>query len=101
MLMLPSSSPKIMRMKVPTCVITPGAVIEADGVGYLRYEDLAVQTGVRYGYRLGIMDGAVELFVGEAWAVAERQVFALEGIRPNPAAGSAMAHRSNRFAMFV
>ena len=28
-LRLPSSSPKIMRMKVPTCVITPGAVIDA------------------------------------------------------------------------
>ena len=26
----PSSSPKYMRMKVPTCVITPGAVIEAE-----------------------------------------------------------------------
>ena len=28
-LRLPSSSPKIMRMKVPTCGITPGAMIEA------------------------------------------------------------------------
>jgi hypothetical protein len=64
--------------------------IEADGRGYLRYEDLAVQTGVRYGYRLGIVDGEGEVFVGEAWAVAERQVFSLEGIRPNPAAGSAL-----------
>ena len=29
LVILPSSSPKIMRMKVPTCMITPGAVIEA------------------------------------------------------------------------
>ena len=29
LLRLPSSSPKIMRMKVPTCWITPGAMIEA------------------------------------------------------------------------
>jgi len=64
--------------------------IEADGSGYLRYEDAAVQTGARYGYRLGIMDGAGEVFVAEVWAVAERQVFALEGIRPNPAAGNAL-----------
>ena len=30
LLRLPSSSPKIMRMKVPTCWIRPGPVIEAE-----------------------------------------------------------------------
>jgi len=59
-------------------------VIMPDGTGYLRYEDRAVRTGTRYGYRLGIMDAGIEVFVGEAWATAERLVFSLEGARPNP-----------------
>ncbi len=63
-------------------------VIMPDGTGYLRYEDRAVTIGTRYGYRLGIMDGGIEVFVGEAWATAERLVFALEGARPNPGAAS-------------
>ena len=63
-----------------------GAVV-ADARGYLRYEDATVETGRRYGYRLGIADGDAEVFAGEAWAVAERLEFALEGARPNPAVG--------------
>lgn len=59
--------------------------IDADGAGYLLYEDLAVTAGVRYGYRLGIMDAGAEVFAGEVWVVAENSTFALEGVRPNPA----------------
>jgi hypothetical protein len=62
------------------------AVVTADGTGYLRYEDDAVTSGTRYGYRLGVMDAGVEIFLGEAWATAEPLLFALEGARPNPAA---------------
>jgi hypothetical protein len=58
--------------------------LAADGTGYLRYEDTAVHLGARYGYRLGIMDAEVEVFVGEAWATAETPLLALEGARPNP-----------------
>jgi hypothetical protein len=65
--------------------------ITVDGTGYLRYQDSAVQTGTRYGYRLGIMDGGTEVFVGEAWATAEPPALALEGARPNPAVGGALA----------
>ena len=68
----------------------PLGTVSADGTGYLRYEDLTVVTGERYGYRLGILDGGAEVFVGETWATAERQVFALEGARPNPAAGGSV-----------
>jgi hypothetical protein len=67
--------------------------ITADGAGYLRYEDTAVQVGMRYGYRLGIMDGGIEVFVGEAWAAAAQFVFALQGAWPNPAeAGNLRVH---------
>jgi hypothetical protein len=61
------------------------AVVSADGTGYLRYEDDAVTAGMRYGYRLGITDAGVEVFLGEGWASAERLALALEGARPNPA----------------
>jgi hypothetical protein len=64
--------------------------ITVDGTGYLRYEDTAVQTGTRYGYRLGIMDAGVEVFVGEAWATPEPLVLTLDGARPNPAVGGAL-----------
>jgi hypothetical protein len=64
--------------------------IAVDGTGYLRYEDTAVQTGTRYGYRLGIMDGGAEVFTGEAWATPEPLVLTLDGARPNPAVGGAL-----------
>jgi hypothetical protein len=64
--------------------------ITVDGTGHLRYEDAAVQNGTRYGYRLGIMDGGVEVFVGEAWATAEPATLALDGARPNPAVGGTL-----------
>jgi hypothetical protein len=50
-----------------------------------------VQTGVRYGYRLGVTDAGIEVFVGEAWAMAERLLFALDGARPNPAVGGQLS----------
>lgn len=59
--------------------------ISADGTGYLRYRDEGVATGTQYGYRLGIMESGTQIFVGEAWATAERLEFALGGARPNPA----------------
>ncbi|HEY2954743.1 MAG TPA: kelch repeat-containing protein [Candidatus Eisenbacteria bacterium] len=58
--------------------------MRAEG-GFLRYEDLAVTAGGRYGYRLGIVDGEGEVFVAEVWATVEALGLALEGVRPNPA----------------
>lgn len=65
------------------------ASLTADGLGYLRYEDADVTTGIKYGYRLGIQDGGAEVFAGEAWATAERPVLALAGVVPNPSIGRA------------
>jgi hypothetical protein len=62
----------------------PVAQVVADGDGYLRYEDDAVAPGVRYGYRLGIMDAGVEVFAGETWTSAQRLALRLEGVVPNP-----------------
>jgi len=61
-----------------------------NGTGFLRFDDTSVQAGMTYGYRLGIMDGGVETFVGEGWATAEAPVLALAGARPNPAVGGAL-----------
>ncbi len=61
------------------------ARITPDGTEYLRYEDLAVQPGTRYGYRLGLRDREVEVFVGEVWAEVGAAQLALAGLRPNPA----------------
>jgi hypothetical protein len=74
----------VYRRTANTAWVSLGS-IASDGTGYLRYEDTAVQIGTRYNYRLGIMDGGTELFAGEAWATAERLIFAFEGARPNPA----------------
>ena len=53
----------------------------------MQYEDPDPATGTRYGYRLGIEDAGEEVFAGEAWVTADAPVFALEGVRPNPAVG--------------
>lgn len=63
------------------------AIITANASGDMSYVDTQVVSGQLYGYRLGIMDAGVEVFVGEAWALADATVFALEGARPNPATG--------------
>ena len=62
------------------------AQTSADGTGYLRYVDTAVEAGQRYGYRLGLLQGTSEVFTGEAWAEVpgEHLEFGLEAVRPNP-----------------
>jgi hypothetical protein len=64
------------------------ASIVPDGTGWLRYEDLTVDAGRRYGYRLGVITDGEEAYRGEAWVTTPRVAeFALEGLRPNPATG--------------
>jgi hypothetical protein len=58
--------------------------ITADATGYLHYDDVSVRVGTRYGYRLGIVDGGVEVYAGEVWVTPERLTFTLTGARPNP-----------------
>ena len=55
----------------------------------LRYEDASVVAGTRYAYRLGYVEGGTEQFTAETWIdVPSADVFALEGLRPNPAVGA-------------
>jgi hypothetical protein len=64
--------------------------VAADGTGYIVFDDLSVVAGARYGYRLGIQDGAETVWVGEAWAAAAAPRFAFEGLRPNPSIAGAL-----------
>jgi hypothetical protein len=61
--------------------------ISADGSGYLRFEDDAVITGTRYGYRLGFADGGGEVFAGETWVTPVPWQLVLAGVWPNPTPG--------------
>ena len=57
--------------------------VSADGLGRVAYEDAALATGARYGYRLGLEGAGAG---GEVWVdVPARPVFALRGAVPNPA----------------
>ena len=69
----------------------PIGEINADGSGYLHYDDLDVTPGATYGYRLGIVDGGAEEFAGEVWVTMASLKFALEGVRRNPGQGQGLA----------
>jgi hypothetical protein len=59
--------------------------VTPDGTGRYDFEDLQVDPGARYGYRLGVQ-ATVETYYGEAWVQipALRRTLAVEGLRPNP-----------------
>jgi hypothetical protein len=60
--------------------------VAADGTGQLVYEDRGVTPGVRYGYRLGVVEDGAETYLGEAWVdVPLAAGLALSGAHPNPA----------------
>ena len=60
----------------------------ADGRGYLTYEDRAVANGVRYGYRLGILEaGSSEALMAETWVEPFAEAFAFTSRIRNPSAG--------------
>ena len=60
-----------------------------EGPDRLRYEDASVLAGTRYAYRLGYVEDGAEQFTAETWIdVPSADVFALEGLRPNPAVGA-------------
>ena len=70
----------------------PLAKLSADGSGIIKFEDTHVTAGLRYGYRLGVLTGGAEEFVGETWVdVPSTSKFALSGLRPNPATKNLMA----------
>ena len=59
-----------------------------DGREQLSFEDRGVVAGQRYGYRLGWQEQGREIFGAETWVdTPESPMFALYGLRPNPALG--------------
>ncbi len=63
------------------------STLRADGTGHLVYQDREVAPNRRYGYRLGVMDGNQETFLGEVWVNVPGEL-ALAGVRPNPTPGA-------------
>jgi hypothetical protein len=62
----------------------PLGTVGPDGLGHVRWQDMAVTSGTRYGYRLRIREN----FAGETWVqVPAATSFALSGARPNPVEG--------------
>ncbi len=59
------------------------STLRADGTGHLVYQDREVAPNRRYGYRLGVLDGDHETFLGEVWVNVPGEL-ALSGVRPNP-----------------
>ena len=61
------------------------APIGPDGTGLITYDDRAVIAGVRYGYRIGVIEGGQQAFLGETWVdVPVTSELALAGFRSNP-----------------
>ena len=70
----------------------PAGTVSADGTGFLTFEDRTGEDGLRYGYRLGIVEGGeAELFLGEAWVEPLATAFAFAGRVPNPSPGGRIA----------
>jgi hypothetical protein len=61
--------------------------VGADGQGYLRFEDMMVVPGQRYGYCLGFHEDGTERFLAETWVDVPPATFALHGLQNNPAVG--------------
>ncbi len=62
--------------------------LRLDGMNRATAEDLAVEPGRRYGYRLALTLGGRTSFAGETWVdVPAAAALALEAPRPNPAEG--------------
>jgi hypothetical protein len=65
------------------------ATVRSDGVGRLEYVDRAVSAGARYEYRLGVREGQDEVYLGAVRVEVPASLsLAIEGLRPNPAAGA-------------
>ena len=63
----------------------PAGTAMADGTGRVRWEDTAVEPGMRYGYRLALGAGGGAPYAGEAWVEVPRVArLAIAGLSPNP-----------------
>jgi hypothetical protein len=62
-----------------------------DGTGQIVFEDRAITPGMRYGYRLELVEDGVRVIAGEAWVqVPAGFLLALDGLVPNPATSDPM-----------
>ncbi len=82
------SSAVVERRGAPSGEWSVLAVLTPDGSGHMRHEDVGVEPGARYAYRLRYTASALERVTSEVWVdVPAAHRFALDGARPNPALG--------------
>ena len=62
--------------------------LQSDGSGQINYEDSDVTPGLRYQYRLGVVEGGIERYFGEASVDVPGASFALQDVFPNPSPGN-------------
>ena len=74
----------IQRRETDSPWLDVGAAV-ADGAGRIALTDRDVIAGTRYGYRLGLVENGLGMFLGETWVdVPRTNQLALVGVRPNP-----------------
>lgn len=67
---------------------SPRALVTANGIGRVSYEDVFVVPAHRYGYRLRWQEQAGQVVAGEVWIdVPSTSGLQLLGVKPNPSAG--------------
>ena len=74
-----------IERRTPSSPWAQVASLAPDGLGYVRFEDIDIEPGSRYGYRL-VLDGGVG--VGETWIdVPANGALSLAPAGPNPTSG--------------
>jgi hypothetical protein len=76
-----------VERRTPTSDWSPLGTAQATAADQLQYEDRAITPGGRYAYRLRYYEDSQERFTAETWLDVPKPVFALYGLRPNPAVG--------------
>ncbi len=66
---------------------TPLVSVVADGAGHVRYEDVGLLSGHRYGYRLWVRDETGARALGETWLDVPLHALAVRPPAPNPSLG--------------
>ena len=85
------SAPATLYRSIEGQTWAPIASLTPDGSNRISYQDENVTPGQRYGYRLGLVIDGREVMAGETSVdVPLEAVFALKGVRPNPANGPLM-----------
>ena len=77
-----------VERRAPSGDWEPRALISADGAGYLRFNDISVASGERWGYRLRIPGAMGDVYSAETWVDVPLWALAIAPSGPNPSRGA-------------